>query len=317
MRQLALDLPFEEVDSEVSHYGPEVLGKDLESLRGDDKNFLAKLESRNSVRAPWLASNYLGYDFYPTDAFLFTVWPGPGSESASIGLCKYPSTFEVQYTPEQDKRFKKTTKTKHSTRWGFHWTKWREWLEATGYARWLDPNDVRFREMRTVRTRQGSICSHSSFCKTQYASDPACGGVANFLRCHVSLITLLDRINELPGVEVSIEDEGHYGPSTHSDDWVEAREAGREPTYVWHPPTYSIDTLLRNLGGYNNMIAAFFGAMNNALAGTEFNLESPIADYANFEQLEFRGSRDAQIKPFLAAMTQIGNSMRIPEEEIA
>ena len=33
----------------------------------------------------------------------------------------------------------------------------------------------------------------SSFCKTQYASDPKCGGVTNFLRCHLTVIALLDR----------------------------------------------------------------------------------------------------------------------------
>src|SRR5688572_2241557 len=31
-----------------------------------------------------------------------------------------------------------------------------------------------------------------SFCKTQYASNPACGGLPNFLRCHVGLVRLLD-----------------------------------------------------------------------------------------------------------------------------
>ena len=31
-----------------------------------------------------------------------------------------------------------------------------------------------------------------SFCKTQYASDPRCGGVENFLRCHLCVVKLLD-----------------------------------------------------------------------------------------------------------------------------
>src|ERR1051325_11347502 len=32
----------------------------------------------------------------------------------------------------------------------------------------------------------------SSFCKTQYASDPKVGGVENFLRCHLSVVKMLD-----------------------------------------------------------------------------------------------------------------------------
>jgi len=34
----------------------------------------------------------------------------------------------------------------------------------------------------------------SAFCKTQYASDPKCGGVENFLRCHLAIVKLLDFI---------------------------------------------------------------------------------------------------------------------------
>ena len=33
----------------------------------------------------------------------------------------------------------------------------------------------------------------SSFVKSQYASDPQCGGVPNFLRCHLTVIAMLDR----------------------------------------------------------------------------------------------------------------------------
>ncbi len=34
--------------------------------------------------------------------------------------------------------------------------------------------------------------SWASFCKTQYASDPECGGVQNFIRCHLCIVKLLD-----------------------------------------------------------------------------------------------------------------------------
>ena len=66
-----------------------------------------------------------------------------------------------------------------------------------------------------------------SFCKTQYASDPECGGIPNFLRCHITVITLLDRMGKIPGLSISIQDEGCYGRSYHSDDWREEDAAGR------------------------------------------------------------------------------------------
>ncbi len=37
---------------------------------------------------------------------------------------------------------------------------------------------------------------------------------------------------KLPGLKVTVDDEGKYGPSTYSDDWKEAYEAGRKPTYT-------------------------------------------------------------------------------------
>jgi len=49
-----------------------------------------------------------------------------------------------------------------------------------------------------------------SRCKTQYASDPRCGGVENFLRCHVSVITLLDFIKATGLANVMVRDVGSY-----------------------------------------------------------------------------------------------------------
>jgi hypothetical protein len=48
-----------------------------------------------------------------------------------------------------------------------------------------------------------------SFCKTQYASNPACGGLQNFLRCHVGLVRLLDHAAEI-GILAEAKDEGGY-----------------------------------------------------------------------------------------------------------
>ncbi len=48
-----------------------------------------------------------------------------------------------------------------------------------------------------------------TFCKTQYAADLESGGVRNFLRCHLSVIGVLDRAQEL-GVLSSIGDESDF-----------------------------------------------------------------------------------------------------------
>lgn len=49
----------------------------------------------------------------------------------------------------------------------------------------------------------------ASFCKTQYASNPAHGGVEHFLRCHLSVIAMLDHAKHL-GILKSVSDEGGY-----------------------------------------------------------------------------------------------------------
>lgn len=48
-----------------------------------------------------------------------------------------------------------------------------------------------------------------SFCKTQYASNAACGGVANFLRCHLAVNKMLDHAKEL-GILERVRDEGGF-----------------------------------------------------------------------------------------------------------
>jgi hypothetical protein len=48
-----------------------------------------------------------------------------------------------------------------------------------------------------------------SFCKTQYASNPAIGDIEHFLRCHLSVIRLLDEANQLRMLD-AVFDEGGY-----------------------------------------------------------------------------------------------------------
>jgi hypothetical protein len=102
--------------------------------------------------------------------------------------------------------------------------------------------------------------SWKGFCKTQYASAPQHGGVANFLRCHVGLVRLLDRASEL-GLAVDVSDEGGY--------W-ERRDA---------------EALVKEIGLWNELIAGFGGALKDAFPSS---VASPIFSYSDFERLEAR-----------------------------
>ncbi len=100
------------------------------------------------------------------------------------------------------------------------------------------------------------------FCKTQYASNPRLGGTANFLRCHVGLISLLDLARQL-GIRVKVSDEGGY--------WKKR----------------DLQALVKELGEWNEFIAAFGGLLKDAHG----DVEAPIFAFPNFEPLEARGQR--------------------------
>ena|SRR5437899_3331551 len=100
-----------------------------------------------------------------------------------------------------------------------------------------------------------------SFCKTQYASDPRCGGATNFLRCHLSVIALLDRAKALRCLD-RVSDEGKF--------WQQRDAAA----------------LVNEIGSWNEFIAAFGGRLKD-LAGD--GVEMPISQFPTFEQLEAAG----------------------------
>lgn len=106
--------------------------------------------------------------------------------------------------------------------------------------------------------------SWASFCKTQYASNPACGGVENFLRCHLVLVKLLDHAREL-GVLKDVSDEGDY--------WQRR----------------DVEALAKEVGEWNGMLAAFAGRLKEAI-GEGAALDSEIAKFPNFEHLEAKGA---------------------------
>ena len=293
MRELALDLPFEEVSDITMLEGEQC---DVEGQRGrvEDSLLWLLIQSGQSIQCPW--NSDISRSVTPSRLVAFHVFPGPGCEPANIGLCQYPGEIEWKYEPADDRKFQEKLH--------FSWRKWQRWLEANGHEQYLPPED--FTETRNVKTKLGGW-RWSSFCKTQYSSNPDCGGVANFLRCHISVVTLLNRIGKLPAMKVEIDDEGNYGPSYFSDDYREAYDEGREPTYCWHDGKYDPKALAEEVGEWNGMIAAFTGAMNDMLeaSGSDLEGDSPLKRFPNFEHLEFKGSQEAHLQPFLQAMARL------------
>ena len=115
----------------------------------------------------------------------------------------------------------------------------------------------------------------SAFCKSQYSSDPQCGGVPNFLRCHLTVIAMLDRAKHL-GCLDSVSDEGGF--------WEQR----------------NIEALVKKIGSRNEMIAAFGGRLKDVLGD---GVEMPIAEYPNFERLELAGQQ--QLPPGIEQLARL------------
>ena len=100
------------------------------------------------------------------------------------------------------------------------------------------------------------------FCKTQFAGQH---GPAHFLRCHKSVISLLDFCRKA-GLDVSVRDEAGY--------WEQRDES----------------ELLTTLRRSEAMLAALGGLLKDTVdTGGGQMITSPIFDYANFEHLEHEG----------------------------
>lgn len=291
IRQLAMDLPFESVGDVVDLRGKAC---DFETMDKEDPNRWLAIQAAEHVDAPW--NKKLSWTVNPTRILAFTIVPGPGSESANIGLCQFPSEITRTYKWDQDARFQSKTEG-NGIFGGSDWTKYDRYRRR-------HPDFVSFDENRRVPTKLGGW-TWGSFCKTEYADDPACGGTANFVRCHVSLVTLLERAAKLPGLRVTIDDEGHYGPAVYSDDWQEAREAGRKPTYVKHKATHSIPALLKEVNSSHEMLAAFAGALRDINPA----VEAEIAKRPDFEALEFRGRKNNDVDDFLRQVATIAKAL--------
>jgi hypothetical protein len=102
-----------------------------------------------------------------------------------------------------------------------------------------------------------------SFCKTQYASNPECGGIENFLKCHLMIVRMLDEAQKL-GILCEVSDEGNY----------------------WE--THKIEKLVETVSKYNVLIAGIAGQLKDS--HEEGSIASPIYDCPNFEYLEAEAS---------------------------
>lgn len=143
-----------------------------------------------------------------------------------------------------------------------------EGSEPANFGLCLYPESIE-RDGRKIITKLGTGFHWGSFCKTQYASDPECGGVENFLRCHLAVISLLDYAESI-GILKSVSDEGKY--------WKKR----------------DIEALASEVGEWNGFIAAFSGALKDAIGhiGNGLRLESEIAKNPNFEHIEASFERE-------------------------
>ena len=145
------------------------------------------------------------------------------------------------------------------------------------------PSEVSQPEFGKRQTKLQGWLWHS-FCKTHYASDPRCGGLPNFLRCHLGVVALLDEAHKL-GVLGAVSDEGEF--------WA----------------TRNLARLTKEIGEQSAMLAGFLGVLNDAMGhapGGAGAVEAPIAAYPNFEHLEAEGERllPEQLKTMLKALAR-------------
>jgi len=142
--------------------------------------------------------------------------------------------------------------------------------EPANFGLCLYPSTIEIEQngvKKRIRTGLSGWCWRS-FCKTQYASNPDCGGVNNFLRCHLSVVALLDYAKTL-GILADVSDEGDY--------WQKR----------------DVESLAKEVGEWNEMIAGFAGKIQDQIGQ---KLEAPILQYPDYEHLEAKG-RDWLSKP--------------------
>jgi hypothetical protein len=117
----------------------------------------------------------------------------------------------------------------------------------------------------------------SSFCKTQYANDPQLGGWDNFQRAHLSVLAVLEYMQQI-GFTVDVSDEGDF----------------------W--PTRDLTLLAKNIGEMDAMIAGLAGVFKDLAEATGQGFESPMLGRSDFEHLEARAYKIPSLADHLAKL---------------
>jgi hypothetical protein len=97
-----------------------------------------------------------------------------------------------------------------------------------------------------------------SFCKNQFSSNPSVGGTANFVRCHLAVINLLDAVKAI-GILEEVKDEG----------------------YFWE--NRDVKALVETVGRWNSRLAGLAGLIKDEFPGQI--VAAPITEFPNFEHL--------------------------------
>lgn len=105
--------------------------------------------------------------------------------------------------------------------------------------------------------------SWTGSCKTQYASNPAEGGLENFVKCHLAIIDLLDAAQAM-GILKKVVDESDYW--NHRDR----------------------QKLTETVGQWNRMMAGFTGKLKDS----GLSVQAAITEFPNYEHLEAEDEKD-------------------------
>lgn len=169
----------------------------------------------------------------------FRIWPGKGCEEANVGLNDNPKTVAVAY---QDT--------------------------------WNGPD-----KHTRIPTGEPGRWHWRSFCKTQYANDPRCGGLENFLRCHLAVVAMLDAATEIGFSVTDVSDEsGFY---EHRD----------------------IDKLIQEIREWDVLIAGAMLAMENVANANGLTGESAMDGRPDREHLEAKAMNSPDVQRLIKATT--------------
>ena len=120
------------------------------------------------------------------------------------------------------------------------------------------PSEIEFD--KKIKTNLEKGWRWSSFCKTQYAMQ---GGLEHFLKCHLTIIKMLDFAKEL-GILKRVSDEGGY--------WEKR----------------SVEELVKEVGRWDAFIAAQVGSLLDKTPEGG-HVEAEILKRPDFEHLEMKG----------------------------